>query len=87
MFGAVTHGLSSFVGREIEFSGGRDVGSVIHKVAGLASYLMLHGDVLKDGDTFGANETERFKVHHEVSRSIAGLPVLRVRAVVGPGGA
>ncbi len=75
------------MGREIEFSGGRDVGSVIHKVAGLASYLMLHGDVIKDGDTFGANEAERFKVHHEISRSIAGLPVLRVRAAASLGGA
>jgi hypothetical protein len=79
-FGAVTHGLSSFVGREIEFEDGRDLSSVINKVAGLASYLIQHGDVIKDGQTFGASETERLKVQHAISREYAGLPVLRVTA-------
>jgi Domain of unknown function (DUF4261) len=85
-FGAVTHGLLSFVGREIEFEGGRDLPSVINKVAGLASYLIQHGDVIKDGQTFGASATERLKVDHAISREIAGLPVLRVMAAASPGG-
>jgi hypothetical protein len=84
-FGAVTHGLSSFAGREIEFEGGRDLSIVINKVAGLASYLIQHGDVIKDGQTFGANESERIKVQHAISREYAGLPVLRVTAPAGAG--
>jgi len=84
-FGAVTHGLMSFVGSEIEFEGGRDLAGVINKVAGLASYLIQHGDVIKDGQTFGANETERLKVAHAISQEIAGLPVLRVTAPAGVG--
>jgi hypothetical protein len=86
-FGAVTQGLSSFAGREIEFEGGRDLSVVINKVAGLASYLIAHGDVIKDGQTFGANESERIKVQHAVSREYVGLPVLRVTAPAGIGGA
>jgi hypothetical protein len=85
-FGAVTHGLMSFAGREIEFEGGRDLPGVLNKVAGLASYLIQHGDVIKDGQTFGASETERLKVRHAISREIAGLPVLRVMAPVSAGG-
>jgi hypothetical protein len=84
-FGAVTHGLMSFVGREIEFESGRDLASVVNKVAGLASYLIQHGDVIKDGQTFGADETERLKVQHAISREIAGLPVLRVTVPASAG--
>ena len=38
-----------------------------------------HGDVIKDGHTFGTSETDRIKVHHGVSR-FNGSPVLRVGA-------
>ena len=39
--------------------------------------------MIKDGQTFGASETERLKVQHAISREIAGLPVLRVVAAAG----
>jgi hypothetical protein len=45
-FGAVTMGLSAFVGREIEFETDRaDLGDILNKVAGLAAYLIEHGPV------------------------------------------
>jgi len=78
---AVTFGLKSFIGREIEFEGqGLDLPSVIKKVAGLAVYLIERGSVIPDGDTFGGNERERLQVHHAISQRFRGLPVLLVSA-------
>jgi hypothetical protein len=77
--GAVTYGLSSFVGREIEFEGnGMDSASIVTKVAGLAVYLIERGSVIPDGNTFGADQTERIKVHHATSRRFADMPILLV---------
>jgi hypothetical protein len=76
---AVTIGLSSFVDREIEFEVGRlQPADVLNKVAGLAVYLIEHGQALKDGDTFGGSERERIKVRHANSARLGGVPVLRV---------
>jgi hypothetical protein len=78
--GAHTVGLSDFVGREIEFDvPGMDYQTVINRVAGLASYLIELGDVIKDGHTIGVSESNRIKVHHGVSR-FNGAPVLQVGA-------
>jgi hypothetical protein len=74
--GAVTMGLSAFAGREIEFDSGKlAFATMIEKVAGLASYLIEHGGVVKDGDTFGGDERERFRVRYKTSERFAGLPV------------
>jgi hypothetical protein len=76
MIGAVTMGLAEFAGREIEFETGKlDLPAVIDKVAGLAVYLVEHGAVIKDGDTFGGDEREHFRVRYENSVRFAGLPV------------
>jgi hypothetical protein len=76
--GAVTSGLRPFVNREVELEGrSDDLRNVINKIAGLAGYLIEHGDVIRDGATFGSSETERLKVSHAVSTRFAGLPVLR----------
>src|SRR4029077_15046505 len=49
-----TAGLASFVGREIECEAGSiPLPMVLNKVAGLTGYLVEHGDVINDGDTFG----------------------------------
>jgi hypothetical protein len=53
---------------------------VLNKVAGLAGYLIEHGNVLKDGDTFGGSEVERIKIKHTTSTRLAGAPILRVAA-------
>jgi hypothetical protein len=78
---AVTIGLSSFIDREIEFEVGRlNPSDVLNRVAGLACYLVEHGNVVKDGDTFGDSELERIKIRHAVSKRLGGVPVLQVAA-------
>ncbi|PPQ20801.1 hypothetical protein CV770_03320 [Bradyrhizobium sp. AC87j1] len=74
--GAITMGLSAFVGREIEFVTGKlTLAAMIDKVAGLSVYLIEHGNVVKDGDTIGATENERIAVRYENSDVLGGLPV------------
>ncbi|MHC4046537.1 DUF4261 domain-containing protein [Bradyrhizobium sp. 23AC] len=74
--GAVTMGLSAFVGREIEFVTGKlTLSALFDKVAGLAVYLIEHGSVVKDGDTIGASASERIQVRHKNSDAFGGLPV------------
>jgi Domain of unknown function (DUF4261) len=76
---AVTIGLSSFVDREIEFEAGRlNPSDVLRKVAGLAIHLIEHGNVIKDGDTFGTNDVERIRIRHAVSERFGGVPILRI---------
>ncbi len=74
--GAFTMGLSVLAGREIEFETDRlDLPTLIDKVAQLGVYLIEHGARVKDGDTFGESEQERFIVRHRTSERFAGLPV------------
>lgn len=74
--GAITVGLSNFVGREIEFRSAKlNLSALIDKVAGLSAYLIEHGNVVKDGDTIGASATERIKVRHRNSEVFGDLPV------------
>jgi Domain of unknown function (DUF4261) len=81
-FGAVTNGLSAFVGREIEFETDKpNLGHVLTNVGGLAVYLIEHGPVVHDGNTFGASETERMTVRHVTSTRFAGLSVLHARSI------
>jgi hypothetical protein len=76
--GAITFGLTPFGGREIEFEGmGADPSAIATKVAGLIVYVLEHGAVLRDGDTLGAGEFDRIRIHHTVSRRVEGLPVLQ----------
>lgn len=76
--GAVTFGLTPFGGREIEFEGaGAAPNEIVTKVAGLIVYVLEHGPVLRDGDTLGAGESDRIRIHHAVSRRVPGLPVLQ----------
>jgi len=78
IIGAITFGLTPFGGREIEFEGkGADTNAIVTKVAGLIVYVLEHGAVLRDGDTFGAGESDRIRIHHVVSRRVQGLPVLQ----------
>lgn len=80
-FGAVTMGLSAFVGREIEYETERaDLTDILNKIAGLAIYLIEHGPVIHDGNTFGESETERLLVRHVTSTRFPGLPVLHARS-------
>jgi hypothetical protein len=74
--GAVTMGLAAFAGREIEFETAKlPFPAMIDKVAGLSAYLVEHGNVVKDGDTFGGDERERFAVRYKNSDRFGGMPV------------
>jgi hypothetical protein len=53
-----------------------DGARIVSKVAGLAVYLIERGSVIPDGNTFGADQTERIKVHHATSRRFADMPIL-----------
>lgn len=83
--GVITFGLSSFVGREIELEPqDADVAQALHRAAELAVYLMQHGAVLNDGDTFGATAAERIRVRHVMSKRVLGLAVLHATGVREP---
>ncbi|QOZ70771.1 DUF4261 domain-containing protein [Bradyrhizobium arachidis] len=74
--GAVTMGLSAFADREIQFETRKlPLATLLDKVDGLAAYLVEHGPVVKDGDTFGRDERERFAVRYKNSDQFGGLPV------------
>ncbi|WP_244429579.1 MULTISPECIES: DUF4261 domain-containing protein [Bradyrhizobium] len=66
--GAITMGLSTFVGREIEFVTGKlALPALFDKVAGLSVYLIEHRNVVKDGDTIWASASERIAVRYRNS--------------------
>jgi hypothetical protein len=74
--GAVTMGLSAFVGREIEFDTAKlTLENLIDKVADFSAYLIEHGNVVEDGDTIGEDENERIAVRYENSDFFGGVPV------------
>ncbi|SFI47351.1 DUF4261 domain-containing protein [Bradyrhizobium sp. Gha] len=74
--GSVTMGLTAFAGREVEFETSRlELGALIEKVAGLVVYLIEHGQVLRDGDTFGGDAKERIAVRYKNSDHFNGMPV------------
>src|SRR5262249_37873935 len=79
-------GLSAFVGREIEYETDRaDRSDIVFTVGGLATYLIEHGPVVRDGNTFGASETERLTARHVESRRHPAPPVRLARGTVGGG--
>lgn len=70
-------GLSAFAEREIEFETHKlTLPTLVNKVDGLAVYLVEHGLVVKDGDTFGRDSRERFSARYQASDRFEGLPVL-----------
>ncbi|WP_271617455.1 DUF4261 domain-containing protein [Bradyrhizobium sp. CCBAU 51745] len=74
--GAVTMGLTAFVDREIQFETSRlTLDALLEKVEGLVVYLIEHGRVLKDGDTFGGDAKERIDVRYKNSDQFNGMPV------------
>jgi hypothetical protein len=76
--GALTVGLSSFTGREIECDlPGIALPDLVARVGMIASELIGRGDGIKDGEMIALSDTDRIKVHFAVSR-FNGSPVLRV---------
>ncbi|GIQ73243.1 hypothetical protein BraRD5C2_16810 [Bradyrhizobium sp. RD5-C2] len=79
--GALTVGLFPFIGRDIECDlPGMALPDLVGKVALIACQLIARRQEIKDGEVFAVSATERFKVHHAVSRFNAS-PVLRIGAL------
>jgi Domain of unknown function (DUF4261) len=77
--GCATMGLSSFVGREIEFEPSLlPPGIVAERVQGTIDYLLARGPVLQHGDTLGVNETERIRIEHGDRGQHVDLPIYRL---------
>jgi hypothetical protein len=75
--GAITRGLSKFVGREIELLGSPSQFKAIVSTARRFSTYLVQGDKpVKDGDTFGENESERILVQFGNSDRFGGLPII-----------
>jgi hypothetical protein len=73
-----TAGLSSFIGREIECEAGDiPLPTVMSNVGGLTGYLVEHGDVVQDGNTFGDDDAN-MTIRHAMSPHRPDLPVLRI---------
>lgn len=62
-FGAVSIGASSLIGMEIEWLPSALLPvEVAQKIYSTLTYLLVHGAVIKDGDTLGQSETDVFRV-------------------------
>lgn len=62
--GLITQGLANFVDREIDYpSGNEDEAGMWNRALNLATYLIVNGPVIKNGDTIGSAEEERISVH------------------------
>jgi Domain of unknown function (DUF4261) len=77
--GAVTMGLSKFVGREIELEGcASQFKSILTTGRGLITYLLQNDGKVPDGDTIGVTENERISLRFEISCRFTGLTVIAV---------
>ncbi len=62
-FGGSTNGLALFTGYEIEMPPVPwPMQEVAGRLVGVVTYLFTAGPMLKDGETLGVSETERFKI-------------------------
>lgn len=83
--GALTVGLFSFIGRDIECDlPGMALPDLVGKIALIACQLIARSQEIKDGEVFAVSATERFTVHHDISRFNA-VPVLRIGALSARG--
>jgi hypothetical protein len=85
--GAITQGLTAFVGRELELIGAAEkLIPLLERAQGLATYLAQNGPVLKDGSTFGVSETEHIAVRLCMSERFPGMAVLHAKITSRVGG-
>jgi hypothetical protein len=75
-FSAYTTGLTAFGLPELEVRrSAMTPPELFGTLADLANYELSTGKVLRDGDTFGASETDRIRVRYRPSDFISGLTV------------
>ena len=73
---AYTTGLSRLGFLELEVHRvSRPVPDVLGTLADIAAYQITSGKTLKDGDTFGSSETERYTVRYQASEFIPDMTV------------
>jgi len=78
-FTLTTQGMTPFGHKELEIIDTKmPVGDLRMMTYGIIDYLLKSGPVLKDGNTFGASATEKFKVEHTTSKFRDGEPVVRL---------
>ncbi len=78
--GALTFGLTPFIGCELEIEGGDlNLAVVVNRAGGFSAYLLERGESIKDGDTFGVSDAERIEVRRALSTRFGGMPVLKAK--------
>ncbi len=65
-FGAVTQGLAAITGFEIQIEPFQAKPAEVAKhLYGMASYALNHGPMIKDGDTIGISQQQRFRIRRQ----------------------
>lgn len=73
-FGGETSGLRPFFGYELDLTPiPWPMADVAERLVGTVAYLFWHGSVLKDGETLGSSETERFSIRFFRGRLMMAL--------------
>jgi hypothetical protein len=71
----LTLGLRVFAERELELEGpATQYQRMLHIAAGLTTYLIVRGPVVRDGDTIGFSQTERIRLRHAMASTAPDLP-------------
>lgn len=74
-----TTGLSAFGLHELEVHGDdRPAAELLGMLADIAHYQLASGKVLRDGDTFGASETDRTRIRYRPSSYIPDMEVAAI---------
>jgi hypothetical protein len=76
----VTTGLAPLIGREFELlPTALEPAQIAERLYGLARYLIDKGQILKDGETVGLSQTEKFRVELAAQGQRPGIPVIRLK--------
>lgn len=84
--GAATIGMRPFFGLEIEFlPAPQQPVELAQRIFGLIRYLLMHGMVIRDGETFGDSETDITRVRFLENGSRVPGPVMQLSMDTGSG--
>jgi hypothetical protein len=76
----ITTGLQPFIGREIEvWPTTLEPAQIAERLYGLGRYLIDKGQILKDGETVGISQTEKFRVALAPQGQRPGIPVIQLK--------
>lgn len=78
-FSAATQGLHAFGHKEFEVLGTRmGIGELRMSLLNLAAYVINKGAILRDGETTGRTEEEKWTIRHQESRLVPGRAAILV---------